>query len=151
MTIRSILMFLASCALLGGTLFGGYKWGYQEGNQRAADQVATDTNITNCVFLTLASRKELNGDQATARDLRNRLLFASAMELNALIDSGRLNEEKCRDARGVVHDVVRHYWAHPNEFSLSSQDQAIEHLKPKIIAFLQEYKDAEQDVHGNTH
>ena len=144
MTSRGILLLLSSCALVGGMIFGGYKWGYQEGHQRATDQVIMGTNITNCVFLAVASRKELSGDQVAARDLRNRLLFESAMELNELIDSGRLNEEESRDARGVVRDVARHYWAHPNECSLTSREQTFDHLKTKIIAFLQEYKDAEQ-------
>jgi hypothetical protein len=140
--MKTILILLCLCAIVGGALFGGYKWGYRAGSQQATDQLATGMNITNCVYLTLADRKELNGDQVMARDLRNRLLFTSAMELDEAINSGRLDAQEGKDAQGVVKDVVEHYWRHPKECSLSSRDPHLDPLKPKFMAFLQEYKDA---------
>ena len=147
--MKALLPVLCICFLIVGALFGGYKWGYRAGHQSATDQLATRSNTTNCVYLTLASRKELGGDQATARDLRNRLLFASAMELDEIAGSGRLDEKKAREARGVVQEVVDQYWRQPDPNSFFSRDQSLAHLKPKFTAFLDKYRRAEQVGRGD--
>ncbi|MBJ7259718.1 MAG: hypothetical protein JHD33_09285 [Chthoniobacterales bacterium] len=143
-TTKAILLIFCLSAVIGGALFGGYKWGYREGHQSATDHVSNGANIANCVYLTLASRKEIGGDMVMAHELRNRLLFASAMELDEIIDSGRLNETTARYTRGVVQEVVDHYWKHPEENSFPSQDKSLAHLKPKFTAFLQKYRRVEQ-------
>ena len=166
MTKQTIVTLLA--AVLVTSLIGlliGYKWGrsvvvvdsnkekksYYLGRKEGHASGAVNANIANCVFLFGAIRLEDSGESIQARELHYRSFYSSAIELDVALQAGELPSDLSLKVRGILEDVVSHYWGYPDSISFLEREQW---LKPSheatLHALFNRYKKpAEQGAAGN--
>jgi hypothetical protein len=140
-------------ALLGVGLLAGisaYQFGLEEGRkqgkaaQEARSQLAH--NLTNAVYLTLAAKKEEAGEIAQAEQLRQLLLYSSALEMQHAVDSGQLSpaELSRTPTAGVLDEVAAYFRRHPDSLTAIEQDPSRRHLIPELKALMDRHDPANQ-------
>ena len=117
-------IFPASAALLVG-LGVGYFLGHQNGEETGIALGGFDRAINECVHLTLSFRNEKNGEDLAAQDIRYRLLYGAAQDLDSIASGGRLNDEAQKQAFGVVRAVVDYYRENPESISFVERDSIL--------------------------
>jgi hypothetical protein len=122
MSLKTALFIIVALMLgIGGGLFVGHKWGNNQGWARGREEGyrkgRLDSNIADCVYLTMSFRKERSGETLGAQDLRHRLLYGAAIELGKAIEDDLLDEDARQDARDVLAGVGEYYWANPSSAS----------------------------------
>ena len=86
--MRVSAAILVALATLFIGLSAGYLVGQRKGVKQGVAAGAFERAKIECVYLTLSFRDEENGDDVDARDLRYRLLYGAAQELDAIASSG---------------------------------------------------------------
>ena len=93
-----------------------------------------------CVYLTLSFRNENRGDDVGAQDLRYRLLYGAAQELDSIASDEEVSKEQQDEAFGIVRDVVNHYRLHPDSTSFLERSPFLdEFVRPELEDFFESY------------
>lgn len=145
------LTALLGVGLLAG--LGAYQFGLEKGRkqgeavQEARSQLAH--NLTNAVYLTLAARKEEAGEIAQAEQLRQLLLYSSALEMQHAVDSGQLSSVELRlsSVGGVMDEVAAYFRRHPESVTAIEQDPPRRHLLPELKELMDRHDPAKK-AHG---
>ena len=128
-------------ALLGAGLLAGlgaYQFGLEKGRKQgeAAQEARSQLthNLNTAVYLTLAARKEEAGEVAEAEELRQLLLYGSALDLQHAIDSGQLSPSELSrtPTAGVLDEVAAYFRRHPDSLTAIEQDPVRKHLVSQL-------------------
>lgn len=128
------IVFLTLVIGLGTGFLAGQKHGQEQGIIAKSFERAQ----LECVFLTLSSRAEKNGDKATSHKLKYRLLFAAAHELDHLASNGKLNHEQQDTAFKIVRGVIDHARLYPDSISCLNK-----HTRTEVEKLCKNYPELE--------